>query len=290
MNTLPSRACAFPRRAAALRGLLALLGFPVLFGLTVCSTHAQLSQKQLDALMAQHAAPPPRALAVTPTDKGLPAPSAPEDQGDNLGTRAAVQNGAASLTDQMAGFGFGAGIAALYLNGARPVESATVDSTNTVRIATKSKVRAGAIFETHWLFEELPFTRPASDQELAPNQNTLAKTILALRDENDHAPQANAVRRHVSAGPMFTAEIGDNVIRSVGIGALVAMQHYRVSTTGDVTPHGVAFNLGLVVFIEPSVKRVHGSYTDGQVVPAGTTLTLEEEHRFGYGVVFSTRF
>lgn len=211
---------------------------------------------------------------------------------------AAVTNSVDSLNAQLAGFGFGAGLAVLNLNGSRPVESIHVDDTNTVRIATKGNMRVGAIFETHWLFEELPFTKPKNSEDSPPNQRTVGESVVALHqmiNASDGAvppvvPEVNVVRRHISAGPMFTAEIGDNAIRSLGLGGMISLQHYRVGLSGEVTPHGVAFNVGFIVFAEPNVKTVKGSFTDGQVVPAGTIVGTEDEDRFGVGLVFSTNF
>lgn len=211
---------------------------------------------------------------------------------------AALDKGVSSLEQKLTGFGFGAGVAVLFLNGDRPVESASVDASNVVRIDSKSKMRTGTIFETHWLFSELPFTKPESP-ETSSNKRTAGQTILNLRHTENYdqrgvrkagVTEPTALRSHKSWGPVFTAELGDNTIRSLGIGLMFALQHYEITSEGAVNPRGAAFNVGVVAFAEPNVKRVTGAFVDGQVVPAGTTIKVQEEHRFGYGLVFSTRF
>lgn len=274
-----------PRRAFAL-ALVAVYPLPA----------QQFTQNQLNTLFERN--------GYIPAD-GVKEKSAPEATEDKKASAAGAANAAAaSLEEKLTGAGLGAGIAVLYTSGGRPVESAQIDAGNVVRIETKSKMRAGAILEFHWLFEELPFANPTEQTKggqsaISHNKGLLGDTVLQLRKTKNYDDQGvrragvtvpEALRRHVSWGPMFTAEIGDNTLRSVGAGLMLAFQHYSVNGDGAVERRSMPFNVGLIGFAEPNVKHVKGGFTDGQVVPAGTTLHLEEEHRFGFGVVFSSRF
>ncbi len=199
--------------------------------------------------------------------------------------KAAGEKGIEEVVSKILGGGVGWGLAVLQVSGARPVESVTVDSANKVHVSTKSKMRAGAILEVHWLWDELLFSKKEA------NEAEAFETVLKARRLAKSARETvKPVRgRHVTAGPMAMVELGENAIRSLGAGLMVAMQSYQAEPGGTITP-GRAFNLGLVAFAEPNVKRVKGGFMDGQVVPAGTVVSLEDENRFGFGVVFSTNF
>lgn len=198
-----------------------------------------------------------------------------------------------SLEDKLKGLGFGAGVAVMCLDGERPVETAVVDASNTVRLTTGSKMRAGGVLEAHYLFKELRFGDSAAakvEDRVAAMRSPLGVDYGPMGVLKQDRPVPTYLGRHVSWGPMATIELGTDVIRSIGLGLIVAMQKYSVDANGVLHREGVPLNIGVVGFAEPNVKRVRGGYTDGQLVAAGTTLQLEETHRYGWGVVISTRF
>lgn len=213
---------------------------------------------------------------------------------------AAANKAATTLEEKLLGQGWGAGLAVLQLSGARPVESASVDSGNVVRITTKSKSRVGPVLEYHFPFSSLPGffsgTGPAEtlEKRVAAGQ-TAADLQWKAYKEGKTSPSELAemirVNLHRSLGLMAMAELGENTVRSLGLGFMFSLQHYSINAAdSEAKRKGLPFNLGVVAFVEPNVKRVQGGYTDGQVVAAGTTMRLEEEGRHGFAIIFSSRF
>lgn len=281
-------------RTALLQALrVSLAGFIMLPGLFAPALHARLSSEDLNDILLRngfneiYVSVPP---AETSDGKKVKSLGTAVKRGVDPDSKAAgevAEKTSASLDDELRGMGFGPGIGVFTLSGARPVESAVVDSGNVVRIESKSKMRTGAIFEAHWLVRELP-----DNDEKSAVSAVVSKYSKTMKGGETSMADRNSLysSNHISWGPMATVEIGgENAIRSFGLGLIASFQHYRVTGSGIVKRSG-AFNLGALVFAEPNVKSIVGDYTDGQVVPAGTTISTQDEHRFGYGIVFSTRF
>jgi hypothetical protein len=193
-------------------------------------------------------------------------------------------NAGQSISDQLTGWGFGGGIAVFHVNGSRPVKNASMDEGGILRVETDSKVRAGGTLETHWLFNDLPFVSSENTAE------TKAKRRVARLLSSSAQGSGTGIINHVTWGPLVTVELGDDVIRSAGLGAILAFRHFDVSPTGDVSARGAAINVGFVLFVEPNVQTLPEGLVANEAVPPGTPVTLQKEHRFGVGFVFTGSF
>ncbi|MCX6952634.1 MAG: hypothetical protein NTV51_10795 [Verrucomicrobia bacterium] len=191
-----------------------------------------------------------------------------------------------SVAEKLAVWGFGGGVGILQLSGARPVDTATVDSGNVVRITTKSKTRIGPILEGHYVFSDLS----VNQKDVASAISEMRAQSFAAHETPDQLAKRISTNSHRTFAFVATAELGENTFRSFGLGVMFCLQRYTLTGDNVITLKGPAFNVGLITFAEANVKRVQGAYVDGQTVPAGTVMRLEEEGRYGFGLVFSTRF
>lgn len=188
-----------------------------------------------------------------------------------------VKVASATLDDQLKGFGFAAGIAAVFMSGDGEVENAEVDAGGVLRVDMKSKDRLGGILETHYLWGDLLGGSARQQVKL----DRVRRAIEAGRADSvsDFAP-----------GIMVGAELGENAIRSLGIGIILSFRRLQVDGSGKLTPK-VAFNLGAMAMIEQNVKMLADGLRDGQPLPAGlAAVRFKNDSRSGFAITFSAGF
>lgn len=194
-----------------------------------------------------------------------------------------------SIQNDLRGLGFGAGVAAIFTDGDAPVENASVDAGGILRVDRQSRARVGAILEAHFLFNDLQYTQQAP----TPTQRKALDALAAV--PNPGAITVGSVANDTAHGPMVTVELGDDVIRTIGLGYMVSWRRFDVTRDANgrlatITPRGVAFNLGVSVLIEPKVKNLADGLVENALPPAGMEVRFQEEARVGCALVFSAGF
>lgn len=169
------------------------------------------------------------------------------------------------LSGELTGMGWGLGVGGIYVFGDAPVRTA-VEEGGVLRVETDSRARVGPIFELHFLRKDVADHATAALATHEKYRADLQKYNTELR--NAPAGQtvppppilANSRWPHTSNGPMFTVELGDNLVRTIGVGWMWAWQRYTISeANGKVTsftPLKPAFNLGFSVILDPKVKAL----------------------------------
>jgi len=193
-----------------------------------------------------------------------------------------------SIDNQIRQLGFGAGVAAIHISGDGEVDNASVDAGGVLRVDRKSATRVGGVLEAHYLFNDQRYSKSTKSR-------TQLKALTALGDAPDGAVTVGSVASDVAYGPMVTVELGENTIRTLGLGFMVSMRRFDVTrdSTGKyvtIKPRGVAFNLGLSVLLEPNVKDLADGLVADQALPSGSEVRFKEESRVGYALVFSAGF
>jgi hypothetical protein len=179
-----------------------------------------------------------------------------------------------TFQDKLDSLGFSGGVGAVFMRGSPEVENAAVDSGGILRVDFKSKDRLGGILEAHHLFTNL-VGDPAA--KIAKIQNA----VRGQRPEDifDFSP-----------GIMVGAELGENAIRSLGIGVIFSWRRFHLEGDGKLTQK-VAFNLGAMLLIEQNVKTLADGFRDGSPLPTGqTAVRFKEESRRGIAITFSAGF
>jgi hypothetical protein len=217
-----------------------------------------------------------------------------------------------TLEDAIKGMGFGPGIAAIYMFGDKPVDTAAAGTDGVLRVAYKSRARAGAVLETHFSFGDPRVKRGLhgldtdyshAAQAATSAINAAGLQAMASKARPDQAksilagsPGILSAKKYTiqtrEAGITVMAELGDGVIRSLGVGPMLSARRYDIEVKDaelTITPKGTAFNLSLVGLIEPDVRTLARGFADGQPVPAGTgaTIPFDKEPAFGAALVFS---
>lgn len=203
-----------------------------------------------------------------------------------------------TIEDEVRGAGFGFGVGAVYMFGEAPVNSATIDSSGIVRVTEDSAARVGAIFEAHFLTGSLIDAKGQEElKALTLNSETDRKAALEKLNIPDGSFNPQLIRRDFAHGPMVTAELGENVVRSFGVGWVWSWRRFTVGLDSEkkkinsLTRFGTAFNLGFSVLIEPKVKTLPDGFEKNTAAPSGmTTIPLEEKERLGAALVFSATF
>jgi hypothetical protein len=179
-----------------------------------------------------------------------------------------------SFQGKLDDLGFAAGLGAVFMRGGREVENAAVDDGGILRADFKSKTRLGGIMEAHYLF-----TNAVGNPE---------KNLQKVR--NAVAAQSVTGISDFSPGIMVGAELGDNAIRSLGVGLIGSWRRFQVDTDGKLTQK-VAFNLGALWLVEQDVKMLADGFRDGSPLPTGQTeVRYKKESRSGIAIVFSAGF
>lgn len=181
---------------------------------------------------------------------------------------------AATIADDIASMGFAPGIAAIYTVGGDNVDSVSLQN-NIVRVKKKSRARISPVFESHYLF--------GADRGGALD---IKKDLLIAGATEEYA-------NDIAFGPTVMIELGENVVRSAGIGFMMSGRKVKVTKSGSdiiLTKVGVAFNVSVIALIEQNAKKLGDGLVDGQEIPAiGMELT-REVYRPGVGVMFSASF
>jgi hypothetical protein len=185
-----------------------------------------------------------------------------------------IQAAGNSFESKLKELGFGGGVAAIFTRGDREVGNAAVDSGGILRADFKSRDRIGGILEAHHLF----------GARYATSVEKKAQITMAI-NENKVTPLTD-----FAAGIMVGAELGENALRSLGVGGVLSWRRFEVDGTGKLTAK-VAFNLGAMVLIEPNVKMLADGLRDGSALPTGLTeVRFKEESRTGFALFFSAGF
>ncbi|MFA5264036.1 MAG: hypothetical protein WC378_09415 [Opitutaceae bacterium] len=195
-------------------------------------------------------------------------------------------NGSGTLTldsTTLSSYGLAVGIAGIMMNKAG-IENATVDANNVVRVEEQSKARAGGIFEAHYFLSDV--RKKAADQlrndTAARKQGLTNETVIE-----------GTVISDLAHGPVFVVELGQNVIRSVGLGYLWSFRDLKREVSGKtatITTIGRAFNLGVVALMEPNVKVLGAGLTKNAALPAGDAIRFDHEAHYGAAVLLSWGF
>lgn len=169
--------------------------------------------------------------------------------------KAAVDN---TVAEQLKGFGFGAGIGAVFdVGGSKRIKNATVDANGIVRVQEESPVRLGAILETHYLWKY---------------------------DSGNISAESRRIMFH---GPQISAVLGDNVIEGLGVGYMVALRRRNIETANFGLK---SFNLGVGAMIQPAVQTLGDGLNANQPLPAGDQLRYHTGPKAGVYAVFSVGF
>jgi len=189
-----------------------------------------------------------------------------------------------SYESKLTGWDFGAGVTASYTFGDAPIKSAQLDSGNVLRIDEDSSARVGFILEVHYLLNDIADAKKKEDLKSLPRVG---------RSDTPVRIKANSRTPHFTSGPMFTVELGENIVKTVGLGWVFALQRYDITIEGNntyFTPLRPAFNIGLSVIVDPKVKTLADEFKPNMALPAGTAIRFKEEARLGIALVCSTRF
>ncbi len=217
---------------------------------------------------------------------------------------AEVAASGATIEEEISGMGFGPGVAAIYMFGDRPVDSAAADENSILRVTYESRARAGVVLEAHYSFGD-----PRVKSWSGSLGEVWRRTEVAVRDQsrfnkadnpgvlsNEEAATVLSEKQYLIRtkewGVTVMTELGDNFVRSVGIGPVFSARTYEISVRDaevEITPKGLAFNLALVALIEPEVKSLADGFEADKAVPAGTgaNIPFDMEPRFGLAVIFS---
>ena len=180
-------------------------------------------------------------------------------------------------------YGFGAGIAGIVMDKAG-VENATVDAGGVIRVDEASKARAGGVFEAHFFLKDI--------RKSWAEDSRLSKARLQGGLAGQAAVQGKIVS-DLAHGPTVLVELGENVVRSFGIGYLFSLRDLQRDVSGDTityTPVGTAFNFGIVGLMEPNVKVLGEGLKKNTALPAGDAIRFDREPHYGVGLLFSWSF
>lgn len=236
---------------------------------------------QNSLLRAADTGPTEQPPQVTKTDND-PKPSAktPDPKQDNLD--------AATLKS----YGFSPGIAAIFMNKAG-VENATVDAGGIVRVDESSKSRAGGVLELHYFVHDIR-KKKAELNDIISQKAVKESVAKAMGAGATTAPiEFGKVVSDIAYGPTFVIELGENVVRSAGIGWLWSWRDLNrevQGTTITYTTLGSAFNLGFVALCEPNVKVLGSGLQKNVKLPTGDAIRFDHEAHFGLAVMASFNF
>lgn len=222
--------------------------------------------------LAAQVAPVP-ALATTESKGGTPDQNKASDKATDITNTLDNQ-----YEDQLKKLGFAAGIGSVFMVGDREVENASVDSNGILRVDFKSRARLGAILETHFLFTN----RVDGANALAgPNVRKTRIRQLVL-------DQTSTVFSDAAFGVMAGAEIGDNALRSLGVGLIGSFRRFDLDGSSGKLTQKVAFNVGVLCLVEQNVKMLAKGFYDGKPLPTGATdIRFRRDYRMGVALVFS---
>ncbi len=222
-------------------------------------------------------------LMISAACMGAPAPDAATKAED-------------TLDKTLSGLGFGPGVAAIYTFGDRAVDSATSDANGILRVQRKSRVRAGAIFEAHYLFGDARYRMNSTDPTFKAIIDAATKQQNATRtaDSNPAIISAKSFAISNNTWGLSTAvELGDNLIRSIGFGPIFSFRRFDVKVEDaqvTLTPRALAYNISVIGFVEPNVKTLANGLIADKPLPAGTSVQFDQSHRFAVGIIFSAGF
>ncbi len=190
------------------------------------------------------------------------------------------------LKTELNNLGFGAGIGVIYISGDNPISNASVDQNNIIRVDEESNVRAGGILEAHYLFNTRLYK---TDNNFDSIQRFTSSGVAA----DPVVP--GSVINDSAHGVVVSAELGDDIIRSLGLGYIRSWRRLNVNrdNNGKITslsPRGAAFNLSFLILVEPKVKTLADGLTANEMMPTGDTIRFKNEARIGGAVVFSAGF
>jgi len=218
----------------------------------------------------------PSAIAADSGAAGQPsATGVPEVTGQSNNSKPVTLN-----VETLKSYGFGAGIVGVLMDKAA-VDNATVDAGGVVRVDEKSKARAGGVFEAHYFFGDV--RKGAVDKvKKAKTQGLTNETVTT-----------GTVKSDLAHGPSFVVELGESVIRSIGLGYVLSWRDLKFDTkdgSTTISTVGNAFNLGIVVLMEPDVKVLAEGIRKNAPLPAGDSIRFKREASFGGGILFSYSF
>lgn len=194
---------------------------------------------------------------------------------------------AKSIEDSIKSVGFSAGFGAIYILGDAPIDTATAEPGQVLNVTHKSNARVGQIFEVHFLQED-----PERREQSAVEAWNIARAyqLSQISPGTPQTPPSKTVTK-MARGWMVAMETGDDLIKSFGVGYMWARRQYKINPVdGSAEFKGPAFNLGVLVLVDPHVKALADGLTPGQPVPPGVSIRIEEETRLGVGIIFSAGF
>ncbi len=176
--------------------------------------------------------------------------------------------------------GFAPGLAAIYMFDDDVIESASLQN-NTVLVSKKPRARIAPILEAHFFFGD---GRGGSRDQ-------------AIAEARADATGEKVVTNNDAAFGFTTViELGDDVIRSAGLGFLCSFrkENFRYDPeTKSVKiskATGVAYNLGAYLLIEPNVKKLNDGIEEGKDVPISGMDLEKDSEAFGCAIIFSASF
>jgi hypothetical protein len=189
-----------------------------------------------------------------------------------------VKTAEATFQEKLTGFGFAGGIAAVFMNGEKEVANAQVNN-GILNVDYKSDDRLGGILETHYLFGDLT---------VFGGSGRKAAKLAAIKSAIEGGQNLSV--SDFAPGIMVGAELGENAIRSLGLGVIFSWRRIQVDSAGKLTPK-LAFNIGIMALIEQNVKMLASGFEDGKPLPTGqTAVRFKEDSRTGFAVTFSAGF
>lgn len=208
-----------------------------------------------------------------------PEPEEPEKQIEECEAKELkqkVDQAKADLKTELTGFGFSAGLGALFMGGDGYIENAWVDTEGILRVEEQSDVRIGGMMEVHYMWGDARFNgkKCGLKKSLERKLNTKVKSVV-----NDTA-----------LGISIGVELGDDFIRSAGIGPMISFRRFDMDTNGNLTPKGNAFNLAIMAFVESDVRQLASGLSRDMLLPEGDVIRFQERSESGVAVLFSANF
>ncbi len=173
----------------------------------------------------------------------------------------------------LAGFGFGIGIATNFDVGGRRVGTATVVN-NVVRVEdSSSNVNVSFVVEAHYFLQS--WNRPfVSGAECAPGLNWINCTQIA------HGP---FVAVEIGGGSAATTTSGP--ITGYALGWMLGMRHPYQQPASTAT-----WNFGVGLRVTPNAKVLGDGLVANQPLPAGDSIRYKTEPRYGLMLMSSFGF
>lgn len=179
---------------------------------------------------------------------------------------------------------FGAGPAVtLNLTNRDRVDEANLDENNIIRLTEQSDASVGIFLEAHYLWEVdqlLPFI-PLKCPGAVKN------TTFKKGDQrtSTHKPYISSQTTKCGFGPFVGVQPGgsDEIIEGIGAGVM-----WGFKGTGNNPFGSTQLNIGLGVFVDPTVQTLGAGQFQDQMLPAGETeIRLQEDFQTNFMIIFT---